>query len=67
MGLAEVEPATSALSVQAKGLNRQIGIRSELPVRATTSHQKTACATAFGHALGTDQSLRIGLMGTSAG
>ena len=25
----------------------------ELPIRATTSHQKTACATSFGHALGT--------------
>ena len=30
-----------------------IGIPFDLPVRATTSHQKTARAASFGHALGT--------------
>ena len=34
-----------------------IGIPLDLPVRATTSHQKTARATSFGHALGTAAAL----------
>ncbi len=32
-----------------------IGIRSELPVRATTSQFKTGRAISFGHALGTQR------------
>ena len=34
-----------------------IGIRLDLPFRATVSHQKTARATSFGHALGTAAAL----------
>jgi len=30
-----------------------IGIPSDMPVRATTSHRKTGRAASFGHALGT--------------
>ena len=58
VGMTGVEPATSALSVRNRGLVRQIGIRYDLPVRATPCHQKTGRATSFGHALGTGPSAR---------
>ena len=46
---------TTDLSIISAGqrAGQAIGIPSDLPFRATTSHQKTARATSFGHALGT--------------
>ena len=46
-----------------QGAGQAIGIGSDVPFRATTSHHKTARATSFGHALGTEAPYPV-LIGT---
>ena len=53
MGLAGSRPRHLSIIRAGQRAGQAIGIPSDVPVRATTSHQKTVRAISFGHAVGT--------------